>query len=367
MATPSFDDLYNIGKAEMLLKRPDLFLAPGDISDFVVAAAAAMADKNVGYAAEEFRKTFIDGATWDDLTTLVSDHYNLSRNPATAATVTLSFTRPSAGGGEPAGTLATGFKVSTAADASGARQEYTTNADVSWALGETGTKTVLATSVVVGRAGNVGANTIQNLVGSPFDSTITVNNTAVAAGGNEVESDDQLRARARAFSSTLRRGTLAALEFGAKIVPTVRVATASEDSNGVVTVFVTDADGNSNVQMVNDVIAELENWRAAGVPVGVTGGAKLTQNISVTLIVKAGTVVANLVASIQAAVTERMAKLPVGNGSADSEGVLRLEVIQATCISVDPENIIGVVVNVPSAAVVPAAGQIIRAGTVTVN
>jgi len=365
MAAPSFDDLYNLGKAEMLLKRPDLFLAPGDVTDFLVAAAAAMADKNIQYTAEEFRKTFIDGATGDDLTTLVDDHFNIQRNPATAATVTLDVTRPTAGGGEPAGTLPTGFTVSTETDANGDRQEYTFDAPLSWALSEVATKQVAATAVTAGRDGNVGASEITNLVDAPFDTSITVSNPAAAAGGNEEEPDTDLRARTRQFPSTLRRGTLAALEFGALQVASVRVATAVEDANFLVTVFVTDQTGASSAQMVADVAAELENWRSAGVNVTVTGGTVLSQDIDYSLTVKAGTNVAALEPLISAALTARLARLAVGDGTAGSEGVLRREVLQAVIICVDPDNILGASINTPAADVVPTAGQLIRAGTIT--
>jgi uncharacterized phage protein gp47/JayE len=365
MAAPSFDDLFNIGKAEMLIRRPDLFLAPGDTTDFLVAAGAAMADKNIQFAAEEFRKTFIDGATGDDLTTLVDDHFAIQRNPATAAQGTVEFTRPTAGAG--AGTILAGTTISTIEDETGERQEFTTDADAVFGGAALGPIAVAATAVDAGRDGNVGAVKVLNIVDAVFDGSIVVSNPLAFAGGNNEESDDQLRERARDFPSTLRRGTLAALEFGALTVPAVRVATATEDALGVVTLFVTDELGGSTAQMVNDVLLEIENWRCAGSIVTVTGGSVLTQAISITLILTGGTSVATITASVQAAITERLEKLPVGDGTASSEGVLRTEIIQAAAISVDPDNIIGVDVITPAADVVPAVAQVIRAGAISVS
>jgi uncharacterized phage protein gp47/JayE len=368
MAAPSFDDLFDLGKAEMLLRRPDLFLAPGDVTDFVVAAAAAMADKNIQFAAEEFRKTFIDGATDDDLTTLVDDHFGIQRTVATQAQVILSFSRPTSGAG--AGSLLTGFTVSTVEDASGNRQEFTLDADVNFGAADLGPINVAATAVDAGRGGNVGAGTITNMVGAPFDTTVVVTNVAAAGGGNDEETDEQLRERARAFPSTLRRGTLAALEFGALTVPSVQVATATEIA-GIATVFVTDGSGNSTAEMVADVITELENWRCAGSNVVVVGGTLLNVNIDVTLVVSAGTSVPEIQADVIAAVTARLAKLPVGNGTGvagGDEGVLREEHIHQAILGVDPDRIIGVTINTPaSLPVEPAQGEVIRAGTVTVN
>ncbi len=365
MSAPSFDDLYTIGKAELQLKRADLFVAPGDVSDFVIASQAAMADKVAEFAAQEFRKTFIDGATGDDLTTLVDDHFGIQRSIATAATVSITFTRPSAGGGEPAGSISIGTTISTETDEAGERQEYTTDAIATWAFEETGTKIVAATAVVSGSGGNADPATITNIVDAIFDASITVTNAARAAGGNPEETDEELRERARAFPSTLRRGTLAALEFGALTIAAVRVATAIEDATLNVTVFVTDLAGNSTAQMVNDVADELENWRCAGVNVTVTGGTLLAQAIDYSLTVVAGTDVVGLEPLISAAITARLARLPVSDGTATSAGVLHREVIQAAILGVDPAKILAATINTPAADVVPAVGVVLRAGTIT--
>lgn len=369
MTAPSYDDLYNIGRAQVLIDRPDLFLAPGDVSDVIIAMAAAMADKVLEEGQESFRKTFIDGATGTDLTTLVDDHFSIQRSAETAATSNIDITRPSAGGGEPAGTLPAGFVFSTEEDATGERQEFTLNSPVSWTLGEVSTKSAVATATVAGRSGNVAAGAITRLVTGPFDSSITATNPTGAAGGNEPETDPQLRERARAFPSTLRRGTLDALEFGALTVPSVRVATAVEDTGGTVTVYVTDENGNSSAQMVADVASTLNAWRCAGTPLTVTGGNLFLQDITVDLTaLKSGVTAASLAANIQAAVAERMRKLPVGDGTgpATNPGVLRLEILQAAVIGVEPSVILGVSITNPAADVVPVSGQIIRAGTVTV-
>ena len=287
MAAPSFDDLFNIGKAEMLIRRPDLFLAPGDVTDFLVAAAAAMADKAIQFAAEEFRKTFVDGAEEAALTTLADDHFSIIRNPETASQVSVVFSRPTSGAG--AGTVSAGTTISTIEDETGERIEFTTDTDAVFGGGDLVAPAVVATSSDLGRDQDVLAATVINVVDALFDSTITVTNALAAAGGNNEETDDQLRERIRTFPSTLRRGTLAALEFGALVVTTVRVATATEGATGLVTVFVTDETGSSNAQMVADVILELENWRCAGTVVQVTGGILLIQAIDLSFVVKAGT------------------------------------------------------------------------------
>ncbi len=363
-AAPSFDDLFTIGKAEMLIRRPDLFLAPGDVTDFLMAAAAAMADKNTQFAAEEFRKTFVDGATGDDLTSLANDHFAITRSPATPAQGTVEFSRLTSAAG--AGTLSAGTTLSTIEDETGQRQEYTIDADAVFSGAALGPIAVAATAVDVGRDGNAIVDAITNIVDAVFDPTITVTNPLAFAGGNDEETDEQLRERIRAFPNTLRRGTLAALEFGALTVAAVRVATAIEDATtGAVTVFVTDASGGSTAQMVADVIVALEAFRCAGSIVTVTGGSVLTQAIDISLTLLPGTDEDEIFPDIQTAITERLSKLPVGDGTATALGVLRIEIIQCAAIFVDPDRILGVDVNTPSADVVPAIAEVIRAGAIT--
>jgi uncharacterized phage protein gp47/JayE len=360
MATPSFDDLYNLGKAEMLLRRPDLFINEGDVSDVILNAAAAMADKAIGESVANLRKTFLDTASGDDLTTLVQDHFNLIRAPATLAFGALAFTRTS--GPLLAGTIPAGTVVATSFDANGKRVEVTTDAAIAWIAAETGTKTVEATCTVTGPEGNVAANTLVNIISNLFDTTFTVTNLAVFAGGNDEEPDSDLRNRAKNYSSTLRRGTLAALEFGALQVPEARNATAVEETlSGLVTVYVSDENGNSNAQLISDVEDELENWRCAGTVVDVQGGVLVTQNISITVGARIGFDLDAVKPDIEAAIEESINKLKIGDD-------LYHDLIQSAVRAIDPENIVSVTVVTPAAnPAVVAANQIVKAGTITIN
>ena len=76
---------------------------------------------------------------------------------------------------------------------------------------------------------------------------------AAAAGGANRETDDELVQRVRAKPLSYRRGTLAALEYGALTVAGVANAVATEDSTGLVTIYVADASGSSNGTMTTNV------------------------------------------------------------------------------------------------------------------
>lgn len=355
---PDFEEYYDLGEAEMLTRRPDLFLNEGDTSDFLVAAGAAMADKNDQYAHALAAKTYLDTSNGDDLTTLADDHWGIQRQEAVEATVDLTFTRATAGAG--AGTIDAGTVVATDKDANGEDIRFVLDNDVVFGASDL-TKPGTATAEVAGKIGNIGATEINHIIDAIWDSTIVVNNAAAAVGGTEEEKDEELRERVRAYPSTLRRGTLAALEYGAKSVPGVYTATAVEDPDtGITAVYVTDQSGNSNAEMVSDVEIELENWRAAGSLVEVYGGEVYEQDVTISIIAKTGVDTAALAGDAEAAIEAMMNKLKIG-------ATLYRTAIRTAVKNIRIDEIDEVTVTLPATDVAPSANQVIRAGTITVS
>ena len=363
---PSFQDLLDVGRAEAQARRSDLRFGNGDVTTAMLHAGATMADAVVGYVARAVRATYIDGARQDDLTTLVNDHTSLQRDPATAAQVTVRFSRTSGGGG---GTIASGTRVGTAFDADGKQVVFTTDSNVVVGAGNNGPFDVVATCSETGPGGNVATGTVTKVLDSLFDS-FTVTNADAAGGGNDEETDEALRERVRAFFPTLQRGTLAALEHGALQVPSVRIAKAFEDVVGApyVTVYVADEDGNSNAQMLSDVLLELDNWRCAGIPVRVVGGSPLVVDLQISLDrVREGFDAQAASAVIEEAVVLRMKKLKVSE-------IMYLDSIIAAVIAAYPDDIFDVSLEITVAGsplvepadVVPLETQIIRPGTISV-
>lgn len=364
---PSWQDLYNLARAELQLRRPDLFAEPGDITDMVLAGSAAMADAVVGVAARLFAATFVDTATGQDLTILADDHWSIQRQAATPALVTLTFSRDTDDAG--AGDIPAGTVVATAIDALGRRLQFTTDTLVSFGATDTDDKTVAATCTTTGADGNVASGTINQITTTLFDDSITVTNAARADGGAEAETDDALRERVRTFPSVLRRGTLAALEYGARTVAGVATATATEGATGLVTVYVADSAGGSNAELNALVQTELENWRAAGTVV-IVGGAELMEvDITAKLLCKPGFSVTEKLSLLQAAVTGRMDKLVMGES-------LYLDELKAAIIAVAPDQIRRVTFFTDGTYSVPAAdvelpsaqaNVVIRAGAIVLT
>lgn len=354
---PSFTDLLDLGKSEAQSRRPDLVFADGDVSEAMLHAAAAMADLVLSYLSQAFKETFLDGAEGEALTDLVDDHLGLQRQDSAPALVTVTFSRPSAAGG--AGTIVAGTRVATGPTADGAQVVFATDANAVFG-GADLSVSVTATAELVGASGNVDAGTVTKLLSEVFDSTITVNNPAGAAGGMEEEADSALRDRARTFWQVLARGTLSALVYGAKLVPGVAVATPVESlGTGLVKVRVADASGNGNLALAAQVAAELENWRAAGVAVEVESVSKQLVDLNLRLRVKQGFSVASVASLISASVTSRINELDVGE-------TLYLDTVIAATIMVAPSQILDVAFVGLGSDIVPAATVVLRAGTITV-
>jgi uncharacterized phage protein gp47/JayE len=167
-AAPTLNDLFETGRTEALIRRPELTFDEGDVSEMLTFGSAAQADHVVGYAAGRFRATYLDGAIGDELTALADDR-GVQREPATSGTGVVTFSRASAGAG--AGTITAGTVVATERDAFGKEIQIATDDAVSYGALETGTKTVAATAVLTGPSGNVDAATVVRIISNVFDST----------------------------------------------------------------------------------------------------------------------------------------------------------------------------------------------------
>lgn len=150
-------------------------------------------------------------------------------------------------------------------------------ADVSWSTDDTDSKFVKAICESTGPSGNVDAGTITEIFVQGDDS-ITVTNPTVASGGRDLESPVDLLARARDWYVNAPRGTLSAIEYGAKQTPGVVSATGNELTRPVkaydnempffrVRLSVGDVNGQAGTALVADTRIVLQEWRGAGVPV----------------------------------------------------------------------------------------------------
>lgn len=355
MAEPSWQDIYDVFKASAQNARESLVFEEGDVTDAWDAGTASAAIMILARIANRFLANFLDGARGADLTALAHDR-GVERDPGASALGTVTFTRVSAAAG--GGTIPAGFRVATEADEiTGLVVTMVTDEDVVFGALDL-TKSVTATCDTVGKSGNVAEDTVTRVIGEEdgtaiFDSTITVNNDERFAGGAEEESDQDLRDRVRGFFLTQARGTIDAIEYGARTVPGVDRVSIVVDNAGVVTVYVADEDGNSNTAMATAVTDELEHWRAAGDVVYVSPGVLVEIEIELSITVRTGVSIASLLDRIRQAVVSRVGRLNPGE-------TLYRDAIAAAARDVDKEAILGVEVVSPAANITPDVGEVIR-------
>jgi len=296
---PSRTDLFNVYADELLTRArarstgqqitaSEIF-TPGSDINLIGAGGSAMAEEVMRQLGRSTKDLTLDGAQGDALDRWVFDRYGekVPRKKAAASRVTITLARPSGlfGGF----TYGSGSRITTPGGV-----QFDTQADAVFSGGSVGPVTVLAKAANAGTAGNVGANTITRFVTQPLDNTLTITNAEPAAGGDTTETDTAYRARARAYLLSLAKGTLPAIEFGAKTVPGIRQATAIEELNnlGVLTgrvfLYVADANGQANNALVAEVSTALREYRGGGIPTIVVGGAPVFQTITYHLAFETG-------------------------------------------------------------------------------
>lgn len=284
------EELFLVGKKIVVTSNPEI--DPGVVdrqgsdANLMLAAQAGMGEAVASQLAQAFAGLFVGTSDGEDLRTIVFDHYGMVFKDATSSVGELQYTRSVAGA---AFTILAGSRISTK-NTSGANVIVETIEDLSFALNETGAKTVKAKATETGAKTNVKANLLTVPVDAIGDTNTTVTNPAPFAGGTDDESDEALRQRYYAFPKTLRRGTLDAIELGALSVAGVAQADADEVLEAVpdgfapygqVDLTLGDGDGIGNATMAEDVPEALIEYRAAGVYVRTVVGIQRLVSISV--------------------------------------------------------------------------------------
>lgn len=329
---PTHDELYDVAKAPLVAAETKLSVLEGDISDLLLLGVSAMGDHIIGWADRRIAATYFDGAEKEALDRLVDDHLGLPRTAAVRAYGEATITRATAAAG--AGTILAGTVLATDFDTLGAAVEYVTLADQAWGGAQTGSQVVPIEAIYPGRSGNVAINRVRRITTSLWDTTFTITNAAAIAGGLDDESDPQYRERGRGYTATIRRATLAAIEYGAKQNSTGVVnATVHENtSTGIVDLYISDAAGASNPAMVTAATTELRNWRAAGIPLNVLGGTLLDPTIILSMGIRPGVSSAELGPKIQAGLAAWSDRLRVGE-------ILFIAELTAAVVALAPDAI----------------------------
>lgn len=279
---PTFEALYDAAKAEMQSRKAELTdFVEGSALDAVAGAGAMLADEVGRVNADLFASLFFDTAVGAELTALALDRLGLARKTAVGSAGVVRWTRGS-------GVTAYGIPAGTRFRATVGDETITVSstAGAVMLVGESELD-IPCQAVGTGRETNAAAGTVTEILDTVVvDSDATCTNPEPFAGGDAAESDEAFRDRIKRYYGTLRRATVAALKTGALSVPGVSYVAVDEsdiETSGIVYVYVGDPDARSNSTLADQVLDELENWRAAGVQVNVLGAAR--EEIELSLIV----------------------------------------------------------------------------------
>lgn len=329
---PTFGDLVRIGRDEVLARNARLSREAvereGMDANVLLAACAAMADEISGQLADLSAALFLDSAREEDLDRLVFDRYGLVRKPAAASIGSIEFSTSVASPTTFA--LPAGIIVQTA----GGLQFITTESSI-FNVGTVGPVVVAVRSILAGSDQDAKSGAVNSVVstipGSPNDLAVT--NSLATVGGDDAETDDSLRERARRFFTTARRGTVAAIEAAALNVPGIQTANVFEvlDALGrparLLQLVVADAFTEQFVNfdavpprfevqsqaITTQVTAALSDVRPAGTFVQVIVANTVIQPIQLALTFQAGADVNDSALQARAAVTNFVNALPSGD------------------------------------------------------
>lgn len=284
MDLPTRRDFFAVGRRS-IVTTPGLRINPrvidirGSDLNILLGAMSVMNETAVARWASNYRASWVETAERECLDRVAFDRYQITRKPANPASVTLRLSRGSVVNG--AGTYPQGSRVRTSAGT-----VFATNADAVFGALTT-IVDVDATALVTGPGSNVPAGTLTAFLDAPWDSNLTVTNALGAAGGTQAESDPEFKARILDFFPSVRRAVVGAIEFGARSVPGVAVARATEVVNlnpvavpaGMVQLTVADKAGGYSSVMLTAVRDKLLEFRALGIPVFVSGGSAVYEDV----------------------------------------------------------------------------------------
>ena len=233
-----------------VVARSDLTGLSENSGTFQVLAAAAAEDAEQYFQMARLRDLFaIDRATGSDLDERAAEILpgTLSRLQPLGATTQVEFSRPGTTGTIPipAGT------VIAAEDAEGDIR-YRTTTSGSILAGSTTSALIDVVALTRGVRGNVAGGQINKII-SRIAGITGVTNPSAVSNGRDRESDEDFRARLKAFVQSLSRGTITALEsFSANVILSdgrrVLFSNVVEPAvpDGTVTLYIDDGTGQTD-------------------------------------------------------------------------------------------------------------------------
>lgn len=224
---PKASDLFRVFRDEAVSRSRRLTVnavdRDGTDSNIMGYASAVVGEEVIAQLSATEESFWLDSSKGARLDKWAFDRYGMTRKQAAPAFVELAFRTATAA--PAAFAIPPGTRCATSDG-----REFITVTGVAYPAGSTGPIQVLARSVLAGVDQNITKGAIKSVTsmipGAPANLSVT--NDLAAAGGDNVESDDDFKTRIRRFWVAARRGTKGAIETGALAVPGVLTAQAFE-------------------------------------------------------------------------------------------------------------------------------------------
>lgn len=218
-----------------------------------------------------------------------------------------------------------------------------------------------------GTGGNVSAGGI-SILQTGVAGVDTVTNGSPFTTGINAESDPAVKIRFVNYLASLFNASESALTFAIKSVNQNLQVQIVEQTFGspAVLLYVDDGSGSIAGALVSAASVAANKVRAAGIIIGVLAASKLTANVSFVIATAPGYVHNTVVGQAALAVTSFINGIGLNDTPADSQ----LSYLQLASIAFGVPGVTDVtqlLLNGGNVDLVPASGQTIKAGTVTVS
>jgi hypothetical protein len=356
-------DLFDIGRTYIEGRALNLGAGIVDVegsdANLFVGSTSFMGAALSNQLADRIAALLLASARGEDLDRYAWDRHQMTRKGASPAVGGVRFFRKTAAAG--AGSIAIGTLLNTLVG-----PQYVTTSTATFGATQLDGPVANVRAVKAGKDFQVGRNQIRLIPSaSPplFDLSLQVTNDNPTSGGEPRESDAAFKVRIRAAKQASARGTLPAIEFGAKAVPGIASAQAVEALSPisglparVVQLYIADSSGIASDALGAIVDEALFDWRAGGIAVLTATSQPTMVSIVLHLAFLANTQGTNaIVEQIRAAVVGFVNSLPVNAGL--YVGDLYSLVRRYAQVGLIPQQ--SSIVS-PGGDLIPTAGQTIR-------
>jgi uncharacterized phage protein gp47/JayE len=338
----------------ILEKLPDLDFSDGEPIRTIIEAIMNELDLQYWQLQQIYDNSFIDTAYGDDLTNLVK-LMGVERNPALQSTGQVKFYRATPATLDyaiPAGTL-----VETLPDANGNIISFQTTENVILATGQT---YVLAnvTSVEPGANSNVTAGKVIIINDPPFGIESVVNDEAII-GGEDEESDDDLKARTSSALEASGKGTINAITYKLQSTPGVKSVKVNDMARGIGTMDILILGDSIPMPQskIDELNAVLQDVKSGGIDFQIVEPSQTITNVSVTLNLNDSTDFDSSV--VNTAITNYFSNLKIGDSLIINQ--LSRKILEAS------DNIIDIASITPNSNVVSSISNLITLGTINIT